>query len=143
MNKIFLGGRIGWIKTETIPSGGQVCRTSLAEKVTRKGQKETQWHKAAGFNKVAELLDAKFNTGDYLVVEGRLEQSTWVSNGQTHHKSEVVIDKILWDECRIASPSDSQTNSNNQSQPTNNQNTGSAAGGAVYSTEDFEDDVPL
>lgn len=142
MNKIFLGGRIGWIKTETIPSGGQVCRTSLAEKVTRKGQKETQWHKAAGFNKVAELLDAKFKTGDYLVVEGRLEQSSWVSNGQTHHKSEVVIDKILWDECRIASPSDSQT-SNNQSQPADNQNTGSAAGGAVYSTEDFEDDVPL
>jgi single stranded DNA-binding protein len=143
MNKVILGGRIGWINDQTTAGGVGVTRVSLAETVTRKGQKETQWHKVAGFSKVGDLLKDKFSNGDYLAIEGRLEQSSWESNGETRHKTEVVIEKILWDACRTRSSNDTSSQESNQSQPVENQKTGSAAGGAVYSTEDFEDDVPL
>jgi single-strand DNA-binding protein len=142
MNKVILGGRIGWIKSETTSGGTQICRTSLAEDVSRKGEKTTQWHKVSGFNKVAEHLESKFNQGDYLAVEGRLEHSSWDSNGETRYKTEVVIDKIIWDACRTDSGKSSQA-SNDQSQHSNNHVNGSDAGGPVYSAEDFNDDVPL
>lgn len=141
MNKVILGGRIGWINDQTTSGGVGVTRVSLAETVTRKGQKETQWHKVAGFSKVGELLKDKFSNGDYLAIEGRLEQSSWESNGETRHKTEVVIDRIIWDACRNGTASDNASSSHPQ--PSNNHANGNGAGGPVYSAEDFRDDAPL
>lgn len=127
MNKVILGGYLGWIKPETTSTQKDLTRLSIATDKKVKGEKKTSWHKAVGFSKVAELLAANFSVGDFILIEGELSHSSWEKDGQTISKTEVIVHQISWGACRTSK--EGQDHRNNEPEP------------SFYRSESFEKDL--
>lgn len=89
--RIIVVGHIGHApSTKYLPTGDAVTEFSIAVS----GYKdETEWFKAKAFKKNAENIDKFFNNGDMILVEGKMQTSSWEKDGQKKYKTELIVDR--------------------------------------------------
>lgn len=89
--RIIVCGRLGHDpSTKFLPGGEAITELSIAVS----GYKdETEWFRAKAFKKNAENIDKFFSKGDVILVEGKMQTSSWEKDGQKKYKTELVIDR--------------------------------------------------
>lgn len=89
--RIIVCGHLGHApSTKYMPTGDAVTEFSIAVS----GYKdETEWFKAKAFKKNAENIDKFFNKGDMILVEGKMQTSSWEKDGQKKYKTELIVDR--------------------------------------------------
>lgn len=132
MNKVLLLGHIGKeISVRNTNSGMCVINASLAtsERVKSNDQWEdkTEWHQLVAFKRTAEIFRDYVVKGSRILVEGKLQTSTWddKETGQKRFKTEIIVNELtLLDGAQegssakgTAAPQTSQTRGSTQQQP--------------------------
>lgn len=89
--RIIVQGHLGHDpSTKFLPAGDAVTEFSIAVS----GYKdETEWFKAKAFKKNAENIDKFFSKGDMILVEGKMQTSSWEKDGQKKYKTELIVDR--------------------------------------------------
>lgn len=101
MNKVLLLGHIGKeISVRNTNSGMCVINASLAtsERVKSNDQWEdkTEWHQLVAFKRTAEIFRDYVVKGSRILVEGKLQTSTWddKETGQKRFKTEIIVNEL-------------------------------------------------
>ena len=77
--------------TKTLQSGDAVTEFSVA--VSDK-KDVTEWFKVKAFGKNAENIDKFFSKGDMILVDGRMQTSSWDGkDGTKKYKTELIVDR--------------------------------------------------
>ena len=85
MNKVFLVGHLG-ANPERRGSATPVVKFNVATQ----DMKTTTWHKVVAFGKLADAIMQCLHKGSKVLVEGRLQNSTWEKDGVKHNTTEIV-----------------------------------------------------
>jgi single-strand DNA-binding protein len=100
MNKvIILGNMTRKAELRTIPSGNKVANFSIAVSEKYK-DKQGQWVDKAEFvncvawGRTAEVIDQYLDKGSKILVEGKLQTSTWDKDGEKRYKTEVIVSSM-------------------------------------------------
>jgi single-strand DNA-binding protein len=101
MNKVFLLGNLGKPPELTIMEGGHKrLRLRLATNERYRDQNEqwherTEWHDVTLWGNRGEALAQFLGTGDRVMIEGRIHNSSYEKDGVTRYRSEVVARDIV------------------------------------------------
>lgn len=97
-NQVMLIGNLGADPIiKTFANGQRMARLSIATQIRRhslngKEEKMVKWHQLVAWGGTADIIRNMLKKGRRVAIEGRLNQHTWHDeNGQTHKKTEVVI----------------------------------------------------
>ena len=82
-------------------SGVAVCSFSVATNESYKGQdgnlvERTEWHNVVAWRRVAELLAEYLKKGSKVYIEGKLQTRNYEKDGQTHYRTEIVVDDFVF-----------------------------------------------
>jgi single-strand DNA-binding protein len=90
--RIIVCGRLGHPPSiKSLSSGDAVAEFSIAVS----GYKdEVEWFKAKAFKKNAENIGKFFEKGDVILVEGKMQTSSWEGkDGTKKYKTELIVDR--------------------------------------------------
>ncbi len=161
LNKVTLIGRLGADpEVRYMPSGGAVTNISLATtrrwKDRQSGERrdETEWHRIAFFNRLAEIAGEYLRKGSLVYIEGRIRTRKWQDqNGQDRYTTEIIAEQMQMLDSKSggtgnfaeSTPHDNSHASSSPAQPPhnspNNPATPDTPPPAAY--EDFDDDIPF
>lgn len=165
LNKVTLIGRLGADpEVKYMPSGGAVTNISLATtrrwKDRQSGERrdETEWHRIAFFNRIAEIAGEYLRKGSLVYIEGRIRTRKWQDqNGQDRYSTEIIAEQMQMLDSKSGGTGNfndsagntshfnsEQQDSSQKSNSTpsgNNQPTPDSPPPAAY--EDFDDDIPF
>ena len=142
MNKVILSGNLGSDpEIRYTQSGTPVANVSLAtnEKWKDKSgekQERTEWHKLVLWDKQAELAGEYLKKGSKILVEGRIQSSSWETDGERKYKTEIVVTNLEFLDTRSSEGPAAQDGDYHDQKP-------SSAGGGRSVTPDEEDDLPF
>lgn len=100
-NRVQLIGHLGTdVNLKAIPSGAKVAKMRIAttDNYLSNGEwkEDTQWHNLALWEKLAERAEQQLSKGSYVLVEGRLEHSSYQSaDGQTKYFTEIKVSNFM------------------------------------------------
>ena len=95
MNKVILVGNLTRdVELKYTQSGKAYVRAGIAVNRPFSKNKEVDFFNLVIWNKLAEICDKYLHKGSKIVVEGRLQTSTYEKNGVKHNAVEVVVDGI-------------------------------------------------
>jgi single-strand DNA-binding protein len=100
VNKAILVGRLGRKpELRTTQSGNSVANFSIATSERRKDQtgewsEHTEWHNVVCFGRTAENAANYLDKGRQVYVEGRIQTRNYEKDGQTHYRTEVVVNTL-------------------------------------------------
>jgi single-strand DNA-binding protein len=100
LNRVMLLGNLGADPELRVTPGGQaVLKLRLATNenyLDRNNvrQERTEWHRVTVWGRRAEALGKILQKGDLLMVEGRLQTSSYEKNGEKRYSTEVVANNI-------------------------------------------------
>lgn len=97
MNIVILSGRITADPDVRITgSGKKMCQFSLAVDAGKDadGQRQTQFHDCVTWNNGAEFIERYVKKGNRILVQGRLDKSSYVKDGQKHYSVKVIADRV-------------------------------------------------
>lgn len=100
VNKAILVGRLGRKpELRTTQSGNSVANFSIATSDRRKDQsgewsEHTEWHNVVCFGRTAENAANYLDKGRQVYVEGRIQTRNYEKDGQTHYRTEVVVNTL-------------------------------------------------
>lgn len=167
LNKVTLIGRLGADpEVRSMPSGGSVTNIRLAtsrrwnDRQTSERHEETEWHRIAFFNRIAEIAGEYLRKGSLVYIEGRIRTRKWQDQeGQDRYSTEIIAEQMQMLESRSGGTSNLNPDQPNTAyappvqqaapattpyptqpspMPTNNTSPSSPA-----SYEDFDDDIPF
>jgi single-strand DNA-binding protein len=160
LNKVTLIGRLGADpEVRYMPSGGAVTNIGIAttrrwkDRQTGERRDETEWHRVAFFNRLAEIAGEYLRKGSLVYIEGRIRTRKWQDqNGQDRYTTEIIAEQMQMIDSKSGGTgnfNDGQSNSNysapqQQASPApaaNNQQAPDNPPPASY--EDFDDDIPF
>ena len=166
LNKVTLIGRLGADpEVRYMPSGGAVTNIGLAttrrwkDRQSGERREETEWHRVAFFNRIAEIAGEYLRKGSLVYIEGRIRTRKWQDqNGQDRYTTEIIAEQMQMLDSKSGGTSnfnDGQSNSNysapqqqaapapapSPSPAANNQQTQDTPPPASH--EDFDDDIPF
>ena len=166
LNKVTLIGRLGADpEVRYMPSGGAVTNIGLAttrrwkDRQSGERREETEWHRVAFFNRIAEIAGEYLRKGSLVYIEGRIRTRKWQDqNGQDRYTTEIIAEQMQMLDSKSGGTSsfnDGQSNSNYSapqqqaaaapapapSPAANNQQAQDTPPPASY--EDFDDDIPF
>jgi len=101
LNRVMLLGNLGADPELRVTPGGQaVLKLRLATNETyldrnNVRQERTEWHRVTVWGRRAEALGKILSKGDQLLVEGRLQTSSYEKNGEKRYSTEVVAINIV------------------------------------------------
>jgi single-strand DNA-binding protein len=81
-----------------MPDGRAVVNISIActerwkDKATGEQKENTEWIRAVGFGKRAEIIAEYFKKGSQIYVSGKMRTRSWEKDGAKHYTTEIVID---------------------------------------------------
>ncbi len=168
LNKVTLIGRLGADpEVRYMPSGGAVTNINLAtsrrwkDKQSGERREETEWHRIAFFNRIAEVAGEYLRKGSLIYVEGRIRTRKWQDqNGQDRYTTEIIAEQMQMLDSKSGGTGNFSNHANpdaglssNQAQApqqqaqnsapaTSNQAPENAPAAASYD-EDFDDDIPF
>ena len=99
-NRVILVGNITRdIEVRNLPSGTAVADVGVAVNDHRKNQagesvQETTFVDATFWGRTAEVAAEYLSKGSPVLIEGRLKQERWETDGQKHSKLKVVCDRM-------------------------------------------------
>jgi len=163
LNKVTLIGRLGADpEVRYMPSGGAVTNIGIATtrrwKDRQSGERrdETEWHRVAFFNRLAEIAGEYLHKGSLVYIEGRIRTRKWQDqNGQDRYTTEIIAEQMQMLDSKSGgtgnfNDTSGQTKNINQEQhPSSNQSPAPAASQPQSNTpppasyEDFDDDIPF
>lgn len=93
MNKVIITGRItADPELRVTQNGKKVCQFSLALSMGK--DKPAQFHDFVAWDNNAEYLSRYVKKGNRILVEGRLDKSSYEKDGQKHYSVKVICDRI-------------------------------------------------
>jgi single-strand DNA-binding protein len=101
LNRVILLGNLGADPELRVTPGGQaVLKLRLATNETyldrnNVRQDRTEWHRVTVWGRRAEALGKILSKGDLLLVEGRLQTSSYEKNGEKRYSTEIVANNIV------------------------------------------------
>jgi single-strand DNA-binding protein len=101
LNRVMLLGNLGADPELRVTPGGQaVLKLRLATNESyldrnNVRQERTEWHRVTVWGRRAEALGKILQKGDSLLVEGRLQTSSYEKNGEKRYSTEVVANNIV------------------------------------------------
>jgi single-strand DNA-binding protein len=101
MNKVLLLGHLGADpEVKMIPSGQAVCHFRIATTETYfdkdKNKKErTEWHRITVWGRRGESLAKILTKGTQVLVEGRLETTSYEKNGEKRYSTNVIANDVF------------------------------------------------
>ncbi len=168
LNKVTLIGRLGADpEVRYMPSGGAVTNISLATtrrwKDRQSGERrdETEWHRIAFFNRIAEVAGEYLRKGSLIYVEGRIRTRKWQDqNGQDRYSTEIIAEQMQMLDSKSGGTGNFNENaehgngnnyppSSPATSPKPSASTTAPASGPISDTppaaayEDFDDDIPF
>uniref|UniRef100_A0A6M3LJL5 Putative single-stranded DNA-binding protein n=1 Tax=viral metagenome TaxID=1070528 RepID=A0A6M3LJL5_9ZZZZ len=98
LNRVMLIGNVGSEpEMRFTSSGNAVANFSVAVNDKVGEDEHTEWFKVVAWKKLAEICNQYLSKGRQVYVEGRLQTQKWDSeDGQTHYKTEVVANRVLF-----------------------------------------------
>jgi single-strand DNA-binding protein len=98
MNRAILCGHLGRDPESRDTRGGQVVRLSVATSERRKQGDQwvdhTEWHRVVCFGRTAENCARSLSKGRQVLVEGRIQTSTYEKDGETRYSTEIVAERV-------------------------------------------------
>ena len=102
VNKVHILGNVGKDpEVRYTPSGAAVCNISVAtsrkwtNKETKEKQEETEWHRLAFYDRLAEVAGQYVKKGSSIYVEGRLKTRKWQDKeGKDMYTTEVIVGEL-------------------------------------------------
>lgn len=100
LNRVTLLGNLGADPELRVTPGGQaVLKLRLATNESyldrnNVRQDRTEWHRVTVWGRRAEALGKILQKGDLLLVEGRLQTSSYEKNGEKRYSTEIVANNI-------------------------------------------------
>jgi single-strand DNA-binding protein len=101
LNRVMLLGNLGADPELRVTPGGQaVLKLRLATNETyldrnNVRQERTEWHRVTIWGRRAEALGKILQKGDLLLIEGRLQTSSYEKNGEKRYSTEVVANNVV------------------------------------------------
>ena len=101
LNKVMLIVRLGKDpELKYTQSGVAVVTFSIATSNQWKDtegnkQEKTEWHNIKAWRGLAETCGSYLKKGSKVYVEGKLEMSTWESDGKKNYKTEINLDNMI------------------------------------------------
>ena len=101
LNRVMLLGNLGADPELRVTPGGQaVLKLRLATNESyldrnNVRQERTEWHRVTVWGRRAEALGKILQKGDSLLIEGRLQTSSYEKNGEKRYSTEVVANNIV------------------------------------------------
>ena len=140
INKVILVGNLGADPDVRHSSNGSaITNISVAtvsewkDKKTGQKTKETEWHRAVFFNRLAEIAGEYLKKGSQVYIEGRLKTRKWQDqSGQDRYSTEVIASEMQMLGGKQSSNYQNAETNSNYSPPQQR----SAA-------DDFDDDIPF
>lgn len=124
MNKAIICGRITSEPDIRMTSTGKkVCKFSLAvdDGKNADGSRRTQFIDCDAWNQSAEFLERYVKKGNRILVEGRLNKTSYEKDGQKHYPTTVVCDRVEFAD-GMNQPQNEQTSVVKQTAPRTAQN---------------------
>ena len=98
VNKVIIVGNLGKDpEVRYMPSGSAICNITVAtsrqwkDKTSGERQEETEWHRVALFDRLAEIAGEYLKKGRPVYVEGRLKTRKWTDkDGVEKYTTEIV-----------------------------------------------------
>jgi single-strand DNA-binding protein len=102
VNKVILIGNLGKDpEVRYAPSGSAICNLTIAtsrqwkDKTSGERQEETEWHRVAMFDRMAEVAAEYLKKGKSVYIEGRLKTRKWTDKeGVERYTTEVMADRM-------------------------------------------------
>src|SRR5271154_256704 len=101
LNRVMLIGNLGADPDLKVTPGGQAIlklRLATNESYLDRNnvrQERTEWHRVTVWGRRAEALGKILQKGDSLLIEGRLQTSSYEKNGEKRYSTEVVANNIV------------------------------------------------
>lgn len=96
MNRVTLSGRLGRdpeLKYTT--NNTPICNTSIAiEEYKKEEGAPGNWQQIQLWKQSAEFLCENAQKGDKIFIEGRIQNDTWETNGETKYRTYVIVEKL-------------------------------------------------
>ncbi len=145
VNKVILVGNLGKDpETRYMPSGGAVTNITVAtsetwkDKNTGEQKEQTEWHRVAFFNRLAEIAGEYLKKGSKVYIEGSLHTRKWQDqNGQDRYTTEIKASTMQMLDSRGGSAEFSPA----ASKPSNFSS--APAQPTTAAMDDFDDDIPF
>ncbi|HAI97849.1 MAG: single-stranded DNA-binding protein [Cycloclasticus sp.] len=147
VNKVILVGNLGKDpETRYMPSGSAVTNITVAtsetwkDKNTGEKKEQTEWHRVAFFNRLAEVAGEYLKKGSKVYVEGSIHTRKWQDqSGQDRYSTEIKGSTLQMLDSRGGSSAEFSPSSS-QSKPSN---FSSAPAQPTAPMDDFDDDIPF
>jgi len=95
VNKVDLLGRLARaLKLRYTPQGNAFCALRVATHHRTKGENASDFHDIVVWNRLAETCAKTLTLGEVVFVEGRIEHSSWESEGTKKHRMRVVAYRV-------------------------------------------------
>ena len=141
MNRVILIGRLtDDPDVRYSDSGTTVAKFSVAvdRRYKKDGEQSADFPRIVAFGKTAEFIEKYFRKGNRIVLEGRLQTSSYTNkDGQKVYTTDVIVDQVEFGESKAPS-----ANNGGEYQPTNRPAPSSAIGDGFMNIPDgVEDDA--
>jgi single-strand DNA-binding protein len=92
LNNVQLIGFVGRDpETRYMTDGTAVVNFSLATSFKKRdGTEETEWHRIAAYERIAEIISEGVRKGSCVYIAGRLRTRKWEDDGKTRYATEIV-----------------------------------------------------
>jgi single-strand DNA-binding protein len=104
LNEVRITGRltdaVSYTKFEKGEKGGSVAEFTIAHNRRWKSKESDDWKESTSFfrvkayNGLAEKVREKFRKGDFVLVEGRLQEDTWETEDGKRSAVRIIADSI-------------------------------------------------
>ncbi|HIL92109.1 MAG TPA: single-stranded DNA-binding protein [Cycloclasticus sp.] len=144
INKVILVGNLGKDpETRYMPSGGAVTNITVAtsetwkDKSTGEKKEQTEWHRVAFFNRLAEIAGEYLKKGSKVYIEGSIHTRKWQDqSGQDRYTTEIKGSTMQMLDSRGGGSADF-------SPPASKSSNFSSAPAQPAAPDDFDDDIPF
>lgn len=132
MNKVILCGHLTRDVEIRHGQSTDVARVGIA--VNRRAKDEVDFFNLVAFGKVAEFMSKYFGRGSKVLIEGRLQTSTYEKDGVKRTATDVIIESVEF--------ADSRKKSDNRDTPRDNRRNDSYGNG-FDGVSVYDEDLPL
>lgn len=148
INKVILIGNLGADpEVRYMPNGSAVANVRLAtteswkDKETGALQEQTEWHRVAFFNRLAEIAAEYLRKGSKIYVEGQIRTRKWQDQaGQDRYTTEIIGREMQMLDSKGGS---SMPNSSASSSAGKSDSNAAAMPAHMEPMDDFNDDIPF
>ena len=145
LNKAMLIGHLGRDpETRYSQDGNQVTKFSVAtseswkDKSSGEKREQTEWHNCVCFGRTAEVAGQYLRKGAKVYVEGKIQTSSWESDGIKRYKTDIVVRDFQMLDSRRGNGEHGQHDS-----PYDEPRQQARQAPPIDDDDDFDDDIPF